>query len=306
LQAKGFETLKKYVKTLLNRYQTQYYGEKTVKIGIVLFGNGVIMPDGKTVSPAISAQPLSSDLNEVITAVEGLPFKKGFTNMAQAFSMAEDMFIKGSRKGSQSSVMVITDGKPSFSFMTNEMVEQLDDKGIMRYFVVISEGSPDSDLMNQMKGWASQPWETNLVHIQGLELLESDYELFSMKALTKFCPMAYSPSIGVFEAEIYGYQHVKDAGYCGAQGKQISWDKKNGADECAALATGAECSTFILGTSFLRGQCWCGTIEVTKETYNSWLTTEGKVNPTCPAGEWYSSMLFDFYAMNTFKQPGDF
>jgi len=306
LQEKGFATLKTYVGKLLDRYQTEYYGESTVKIGIVLFGNGVIMPDGKTVSPAISAQPLSTDLPAILASVKDLPFKKGFTNMAQAFSMCEDMFIKGSRKGSQSAVMVVTDGKPSFSFMTNEMVQQLDDKGIMRYFVVISGDSGDSDMMNQLKNWASQPWETNLIHIQGLELLESDYELFAMKALTKFCPMAYSPQLGAYEAEVYGYQHVKDAGYCGAQGQQISWDKKNGADECAALATGAECSTFIMGTSFLRGQCWCGTITVTKADYDGWMTKEGKTNPACTAeGGWFSSMLFDFYAMNTFKQPGD-
>ena len=34
---------------------------------------------------------------------------------------------------------MITDGKPSFNLMTNEMVEQLDDKNIMCYFVVIND-----------------------------------------------------------------------------------------------------------------------------------------------------------------------
>ena len=42
-----------------------------MKIGIVLFGNGVIMPDGKTVSPAILSQPLTFDLLAIETIVGG-------------------------------------------------------------------------------------------------------------------------------------------------------------------------------------------------------------------------------------------
>ena len=34
---------------------------------------------------------------------------------------------------------MITDGKPSFNLMTNEMVEQLEDKHIMCYFVAIND-----------------------------------------------------------------------------------------------------------------------------------------------------------------------
>merc|ERR1719408_227187 len=124
--------------------------------------------------------------------------------MAQALSMAEDMFIKGMRKDAQQSVMLITDGKPSFKFMTNEMVEQLDDKGIMRYFVVVNNQGPESDAMKQMQMWASQPWETNMIHVQGYELLEADAELWSEKALTKFCPQAYSPSNAYHEETTYG------------------------------------------------------------------------------------------------------
>jgi len=179
----GFGVLKSYVSKLLERYQVEYFGEQAVKLGIALFGNGVIMPDGKSVSPAINAQPLTFEKDTVLTTVAGLPFKKGFTNMAQAFAMAEDMFTKGSRKDAQQSVMVITDGKPSFSFMTNEMAEQLDDKGIMRYFVVVSETPMTDDSMKNMLIWASQPWETNLVHVGGLLMLEADTDLCAEKAV---------------------------------------------------------------------------------------------------------------------------
>merc|ERR1719446_823891 len=144
----GFKILKSWVAKFLGRYETQYWGNDAVKLAIVLFGNGVIMPDGKSVSPAIIRQPLTFEMDKVKTAVNELPFKKGFTNMAQAFAAAETAFTQGSRRGSQSSVLVVTDGKPSFNFMTTQMVEQLDDKAVSRYFLVVSEESIDSDSLS--------------------------------------------------------------------------------------------------------------------------------------------------------------
>jgi len=298
----GFKILKSYTKTLLKRYQTEYWGQPAMKIGIVLFGNGVLIPDANNpgkeiVSPAINKQGLTADMKKVNDAVDALPFKKGFTNMAQAFSMAEDMFIKGSRKSAQQSVMLITDGKPSFAFMTNELVEQLDDKNIMRYFVVVNNQGPNSDVMKQMQHWASQPWETNLIHVQGLTMLDADQELWAEKALTKFCPQAYSPSTGEYEEKMYGYAHVKDSAWCG--------DKKNSnilsktaadADACAALASGAKADSFLLGAFFRRGWCIKGTIKVDKAQYQAFISN--KQAPKCTVGDgWRSSMLYDFYAM---------
>ena len=298
----GFKILKGYVTTLLERYETEYFGERTVKLGIVLFGNGVIMPDGKTVSPAINAQKLTFDKDKVKGVVEGLPFKKGFTNMAQAFAMAEDMFTKGSRSRAQQSVMLVTDGKPSFSFMTNEMAEQLDDKAIMRYFVIVSETPMTDDSMKNMKRWASQPWETNLIHVSGLVLLDADVELFAEKAITKFCPLAYSPKTAEYEIAIYGFQHVKDGGWCGDKmrvlKKNILSKSTNNAEQCAALASGAGQHSFLLGSFFRSGWCIGGSMEVTEAQYKEWGTSAGKADPKCTEGDgWKSSMLFDFYAM---------
>merc|ERR1719237_1767037 len=69
--------------------------------------------------------------------------------------------------------------------------------------------------MKNMLKWASQPWETNLVHVAGLVMLEADSVLWAEKALTKFCPLAYSPSTADYEIDVYGFQHVKDGGWCG-------------------------------------------------------------------------------------------
>lgn len=297
LQESGFKVLTAYVGKLLERYETEYFGQEAVKIGIVLFGNGVIMPDGKTVSPAINAQPLTFDMDGVKSTVSGLPFKKGFTNMAQAFAMAEDMFVKGSRKNAQQSVMVVTDGKPSFSFMTNEMAEQLEDKSIMRYFVIVSETPITDNSMKNMLKWASQPWETNLIHVAGLLMLEADANLWAEKAVTRFCPMAYSLQAADYEIQVYGFQHVKDAGWCGEKlDENILTKNADGVDQCAALAVGAGKQSFMLGNHFRRGWCIGGTMEVTADQYKEWSTSAGKKNPTCADG-WKSSMLYDFYAI---------
>jgi len=299
----GFDILKKFVGKLLKRYQTMYWGAPAVKIAIVLFGNGVIMPDGKSVSPAILSQPLTFDMEKVENAVKDLPFKKGFTNMAQAFSTAETAFIQGSRRGSQSAVMVITDGKPSFNFMTNEMVEQLDDKGIQRYFLLINEEDLSSASNTLMKNWASMPWETNLVHVPGgMTLLDADMDIWADKALVKFCPNAYSPSDAAFEEESYGYIHVKDGAFCGAVTEEnpftlLSISAKT-AEACAALVLGAGGQSFTLGQSFARGMCFMGTMTVDAATFNEWADMKNRVDPQCKVdGGWKSSTLYDFYAM---------
>jgi len=300
VQEKGFKVLVDFVGTLLKRYETEYYGSKAVKLGLVLFGNGVIMPDGKTVSPAINAHKLSFDKDAVKASLDGLPFKKGFTNMAQAFAMAEDMFIKGSRSSAQQSVMVVTDGKPSFSFMTNEMAEQLDDKGIMKYFVLVSETPMTDPAMKNLKLWSSQPWETNIVHVMGgLVMLEADPEMWAEKAITKFCPDSLSAAAEEYEVKIYGYQHVKDGAFCGLNSRSNILSKNaDSAAQCAALASGAGAQSFIFGVFFKQGTCVAGTIDVTPDEYKAWMTPEGKVTPACTDGEgWKSTILFDFYAM---------
>merc|ERR1719498_2250716 len=221
---------------------------------------------------------LSQDIDSVLTTVTDLPFKKGFTNMAQAFQMAENMFILGSRKSAQQSVLTITDGKPSFAWMTNEMVEQLDDKNIMRYFVVVNNQGPTSDVMQQMKDWASQPWETNLIHIPGILVLAADYDLWAQKALVKFCPNAYSPTVESHYEEQFGYAHVKDSAWCGELDlANILSTTAQDAEACASLAQGAGASCFLLGAFFLRGTCIKCTLtdqEVTETQYNTWQKTK--------------------------------
>jgi len=286
----GFNILKNYALDLLTKYHSEYYGAGAMKIGLIEFGNGIIMPDGVTVSPAMNLHSLSSDLGSVKSAVEGMVQKKGFTNMAQAFALAETMYTSAGRKGSQSALLVITDGKPSFKFQTNELVQQLDDKGVQRFFVVVSESEKSLDVM---KDWASAPWETNLLHVPGLSPLEADQGVWSQKALTLFCPMAMSPSLVTTKESSGGFMHVRDGGYCGARGGLLSTEV-NDAEGCAFLAQGAGAQSFLLGIWFRRGYCYAGEMTVDTTQYEAW--SGDKVAPACPT-DWVNSMIFDFYAM---------
>jgi len=261
-----------------------------MKVGIIEFGNGIIMPDGVTVSPAMNVQPLTDSMSTVKSAVEGMVQKKGFTNMAQAFALAETMYTATGRKGAQSAILVITDGKPSFQFQTNELVQQLDDKGVSRFFVVI--GDSESDL-NLMKKWASSPWETNLLHVPGLAVVEADEGMWAEKAITLFCPAAMSPSLLTVKESNGGFMHVKDGGYCGGRGSLLSTEV-NDAEGCAFLAQGAGAQSFLLGIWFRRGYCYAGQMNVDSAQYTAW--SGGRAAPECPDG-WTNSMIFDFYAM---------
>merc|ERR1740139_1560104 len=89
------------------------------------------------------------------------------------------MYTGAGRKGAQSAIMVITDGKPSFQFQTNELVQQLDDKNVQRYFLVVNENGGDD--LKKMQKWASAPWETNLIHVPGLDALSADATVWALE-----------------------------------------------------------------------------------------------------------------------------
>merc|ERR1719181_295644 len=228
----GFNILKNYALDLLSKYRSQYFGGQAMKVGLIEFGNGIIMEDGVTVSPAMNVHTLTSDLASVKTALDGMVQKKGFTNMAQAFALAETMYTAAGREGAQSALLVITDGKPSFQFQTKNLVQQLDDKGVQRFFVVVSDSEKS---VNLIKEYASAPWETNMLHVPGLAPLEADQGLWSQKALTLFCPLAVSPSLMTTQETAGGFMRVKRIGICGERGDLLSTEVGDAA-ACSALA----------------------------------------------------------------------
>merc|ERR1719316_1719662 len=296
LRESGFTIVKGFAAKLIENYKGEYFGFEDMRVGVVQFGNGKIQADG-TVSNALLKQELTSTMADVKTAVAGLEYTKGFTNMAQAFDMAEKMFLLGGRKEAQSAVMTITDGKPSFLFQTYQKVMELKDKHVKLFFAPITNFRGDE--MKLMKKWASSPWPTHLVHIPGLLPLQADEKLFAQKILVKFCPEAMSPSAMMVEEKEQGYLLVRERGYCGHAGWHLS-SKVSGAAECAAMsaeakkADGKPVQAFTLGVRWAKGQCWAETLEVTKEKFDE--IVANRANPPCPVNEaWVNNALYDLY-----------
>merc|ERR1719409_289859 len=215
LRKDGFKIVKDFATKLIGKYMGAYYGYEDMRIGVVQFGNGKIEADG-TVSKAILVKELTSTMADVKQAITNLEYTKGFTNMAQAFGVAEKMFLLGGRKEAQSAVMTLTDGKPSFLFQTYQKVMELKDKHVKLFFAPITTFGGDE--MKLMKKWASSPWPTHIVHIPGLEPLQAGEALFAQRILVKFCPQAMSPSAMMVEEQEQGFLLVRERGYCGHGG----------------------------------------------------------------------------------------
>jgi len=301
----GYRILKSFTKTLISKYKAQYREEVRMRIGLISFGNGRIQEDG-TVAPALPSSFLTHDFGEassdptatgtgLMGVIDQMEYHRGFTNMAQALALAEKMFIIGSdrREQVQQSILIVSDGLPSFAFQTEELIEQLDDKGIMRYFIVVSSTISD-DQMKLIVSWASQPWESNVIHVPGLIQLSADEDMWSQKALTMFCPMAMSPNQMVQAERRQGFMLVADENTCGARGALLS-NMVNNAAQCAFLAQGAGVTSFWLGAWFRRGYCYACNVDITEEIYSGFLAN--RINPTCPGSTWSKNPLYDFYAL---------
>merc|ERR1719453_290842 len=76
LQEDGFKIIKGFSVKLMEKYKGQYFGYEEMRVGIVQFGNGEIMFDG-SISRAEQVLHLTSDMAKVVSALEGLEYKKG-------------------------------------------------------------------------------------------------------------------------------------------------------------------------------------------------------------------------------------
>jgi len=257
--------------------------------------SGVIEPDG-TISKAILVSELVEDLAAVKTAVAGMTHQKGFTNLAQGFKLAQKLLVQRSRKDAQSAILTITDGKPSFNWETKEVANDLDEKGIMKYMVVVSE-FPGSDAWEFMKSIASQPHPTNTVRIPGWDALADGAGPFVQVALQKFCPAAMSPSQTLEREEARGFRLVYQKGYCGLLGRTLG-NNVFDPQECFRLTQAAGKNAFSMGRKYRKGRCSVEKLDFDCAQYTQW-----EENPDAPTCSWSSSSNFhnskyyDWYAL---------
>ena len=103
LKQEGFDIVQKFALNLTSRYQGVYYGVEDMRIGLVPFGNGEYV-DNDTVAAALEVVLVTNDRESASTAIAGLQWQRGFTNMMQALQAADNMFADD-REGAQGAVM---------------------------------------------------------------------------------------------------------------------------------------------------------------------------------------------------------
>jgi hypothetical protein len=294
LKQEGFDDIKKFALNLTSKYQSTYYGVEDMRIGLVLFGNGEYFDNG-TVAAAIEVVPITSDLDSVSTAISGLQWQRGFTNMMQALQAADNMFGDG-RDDAQSAVMVISDGKWTNAYRTTMKATALKDKGVQIFMAPIAEYMADN--IKILRGWASEPWETNFELIPGLTALVNNEPEFAQKLLVKFCPRAFSPSQRLDEETQQGYLKIHEEGYpSDSCGEWKSMGTATSEEACMEKVKDVGILAFAYESGGRSsGICYSEAIDVTDELWSDALNN--RVNLTCPGGAWVYNAYASTYIMN--------
>jgi hypothetical protein len=182
----GFDILKEFALRLVKRMMFP------VQVGVVLFGNGKLDLETNIVSDAkVITDNLEGDMESVAKKIEGMIIHKGFTNMAQAFTKSKDV-LTSARKGAQSTVLIISDGRPSFKFQTGFAVKSL--RKSARLMIVQVQANRKQEIAELLKGYVSEPWTINYRHIKGKKLLAASYDSYATSVLADICPKLVSPS----------------------------------------------------------------------------------------------------------------
>jgi hypothetical protein len=211
---KHFGLLTNFTAELISKFKGRKWKGSAMKVGLLQFGNGAVVEQCNNraqcfnvVLPAHVNSKLTFDMKKLKKEAKKMAWQGGFTNMAQAFIAAKDMFVDGGRKKSQSRVLVITDGKPSFLYNTGKEINAMKDAGTQIDMVVIHPQRGSKEVA-QMKKWVSSPWQSHMVYVKGNQGLKSFTAKHVTKSLVQFCPKAWSPKWQAILAARRGFKLI--------------------------------------------------------------------------------------------------
>lgn len=247
--------------------RSQKYGHGATNVGVVQFGNGKIekKKDDKgqeidVITAGHLISELSDDLDSVAAAVGKTKWERGFTNMAQAFPTADMITQNSGRASASTTMLMITDGKPSFKFSTANVAKEFKGKGGQIIVVEVNKklSKDDKSFMENMI--ASEPWEANYVRIPGIKALDRQMEYWATQVLVTSCPRAESPTSKVLVDETQGYELIREGSWCG-KAKDGFWEMVEqvaSENDCFALAKEFEEEYFAYGTEpgWNQGHCF--------------------------------------------------
>jgi protein required for attachment to host cells/uncharacterized protein YegL len=257
LRESGYDVLKNFATMLVGKMRSKSYGFEAVHVGVVQFGNGKLLKEkdeaGKeidVISPGKLVSELSDDLDAVAASIDKTKWERGFTNMAQAFPTAAMINQNSGRAAASTTMLMITDGKPSFKFSTANVAKEFKDKGGQIIVVEVNKKLGKDDKTFMENEIASEPWEANYVRIPGIKALDRQMEYWATQVLVTSCPRAESPTSQALVVESEGYELLREGSWCGKEKKGF-WemiDHTESESECFSLASEFEEKYFAYGT----------------------------------------------------------
>lgn len=211
----GFDIMKTYAAKVVRRMKSEAYGHEALRVAVVQFGNGKL-GDNNIVSDAIVASPMDAEMEATASAIEGLKFQKGFTNMAQAVIKARTLLQSSARSGSQSAVLLITDGRPTFKLQATKAVKALREQA--RLMIVQVQSNRKQDVADMLMGFASAPMEANYMWIHGKSDLQAGSDNHVTQTIASLCAVAESPSARAAADKARGFRLVTAGSYCADSG----------------------------------------------------------------------------------------
>jgi uncharacterized protein YegL len=219
LTERGFDVLKTFAQKLVLRMKPSAFEREAVRVGVVQFGNGKLNGDW-VVSDANVVIPPTDNMEEVVAAIGGLTWQRGFTNMAQAVVKAKSMLDMHGRGHAADVVMLLTDGRPTFVSQTSNAVEQLREEA--RLVIVQVQAYRQENNVALLKDWVSTPWQTNYIHIPGKKALKGAYESFATTVIAGLCPFAESPSTRMNQETMRGFALEASGRVCEQEPESIT------------------------------------------------------------------------------------
>jgi uncharacterized protein YegL len=208
LSQKGFDILKNLSSKIIDRLKPTAYGDNAVRVGVVQFGNGHL--NGSVVSPAKLVQTFSSNFNTTKASIAGMKYQKGFTNMAQGLMRAKDLLAKKGRDNNNATVLMITDGFPSFEYETEQAAQRVRKTANLVIAHVKSNPRPyDVRLMRKYARYVG-----NYVSIPGKQQLKEDMQTYASESVVKMCPLAESVSKKDDKDKRRGFQKRLQGQWC--------------------------------------------------------------------------------------------
>jgi len=152
-----------------------------------------------------------------------------------------------------------------------------------------------------MKKWASQPWQSHLVHVPGLMPLKADGSVFASQFIATFCPEAMSPSATSKEEESLGYFLLKESAICGdvTYGTHLA-DQANTVGDCAAVVRATGAKAFSYGQWYKKGYCYAEFFPIDDDKIANWRMNRAKPDAPCDASKgWIANSFYDTYVLET-------